>query len=273
MTYDPIEHRLLLFGGKSATGLGNDTWLGAVLVADNDSQLAGLTGGNTFSGNQTINGTLAATSLVGNGSGLTGVNADFARTAGDAQNAGALGGVPAPSYARVDRDNDFNGNQSIAGNLVANGISGNLVNASAVSANSVAATATVNAANVVVAANTSTGTLTTAGTVTIGTGGTPIAEYVSTTYSATLPALTSGSCTTFTTAALTGFTPGASDTIALGLPTSLVSSLGAKIFLIYQAWETTTTPNPTLTIQVCNPSGVRYAGGATDTIRIDIFKH
>jgi hypothetical protein len=115
--------------------------------------------------------------------------------------------------------------------------------------------------------------LTTAGFVTIGTGGTPIAEYVSATYSATLPALTSGSCCTFTTAALTGFTPGSSDTIALGLPKSLVSSLGGNIFLIYQAWETTTTASPTVTIQVCNPTGSRYGGGATGTIRVDIWKH
>jgi hypothetical protein len=109
--------------------------------------------------------------------------------------------------------------------------------------------------------------------ITIGAGGTPIMEYVSTTYSATLPVLTAASCTTFTTAALTGFTPGTSDTIALGLPKSLVSALGNNIFLIYQAWETTTSASPTLTIQICNPTGSRYSGGATGTIRIDVFKH
>jgi hypothetical protein len=36
---------------------------------------AQLTGGNTFSGNQTVNGTMAATGFVGDGSGLSGVNA------------------------------------------------------------------------------------------------------------------------------------------------------------------------------------------------------
>lgn len=116
------------------------------------------------------------------------------------------------------------------------------------------------------------GNLTTAGSVTIG-GGTPILEYVSVTDSLTIPALTPVSCTTFTTAALTGFTPGASDTIALGTPSSLVSGLGNGIFLQYQAWETTTTASPTITIQVCNPSAVKYKGGATGTIRVDIFKH
>ena len=88
-----------------------------------------------------------------------------------------------------------------------------------------------------------------------------------------LPVLTAGSCTTFTTAALTGFAPGTGDTIALGLPKSLVSSLGNGIFLLYQAWETTTNASPTLTLQVCNPAVSRYGGGATGTIRIDVFKH
>jgi len=120
---------------------------------------------------------------------------------------------------------------------------------------------------------TANGNIASAGSVTIGTGGTPIAAYVSTTYSATLPVLTAGSCATLTTAALTGLTPGASDTVALGLPKSLVSSLGNNVFLIYQAWETTTTASPTITIQVCNPTGSRYAGGATGTIRVDVFKH
>ena len=117
------------------------------------------------------------------------------------------------------------------------------------------------------------GNVAAAGSVTIGTAGTPILQYVSTTDNLTIPALTPVSCTTFTTAALTGFTPGASDTIALGTPSSLVSGLGNGIFLQYQAWETTTTASPTITIQVCNPSAVKYKGGATGTIRVDIFKH
>ena len=120
---------------------------------------------------------------------------------------------------------------------------------------------------------TANGNISASGSVTIGAGGTPITEYVSTIYSATLPVLTAGSCLTFTTATLTGFTPGSSDSIALGLPKSLVSSLGGSIFLIYQAWETTTTASPTITIQVCNPTGSRYAGGAMGTIRVDVFKH
>lgn len=114
------------------------------------------------------------------------------------------------------------------------------------------------------------GSLATTGSVSIG-GGTPIMEYVSTTLSITLPALTSGSCMTFATAALTGYTPGTSDTIALGVPSDLVFL--PKVFVFWQAWETNTSPSPTITVQVCNPSASRYAGGAADTIRVDVFKH
>ncbi len=64
-----------------------------------------LAGGNTFSGNQTVNGAVSATSFTGSGMGLTGVNAV------------TLGGIPSLSYARVDVGNSFTGNQSISGNL------------------------------------------------------------------------------------------------------------------------------------------------------------
>src|SRR6266568_4135689 len=116
-----------------------------------------------------------------------------------------------------------------------------------------------------------TGGITASGSLTIG-GGTRISEYVSITDSITLPAISSGSCTTFTTEALTGFTPGSNDTIALGTPSTLLTGLGSGAFLMYEAWETTTDASPTITIQVCNP-GNRYRGGNSGTIRIDIFKH
>ncbi len=75
---------------------------------------AQLVGGNTFTGNQTVNGAVTATSFVGDGSGLTGVNA---ATATNATNAAELGGVAAAKYARLDISNSFTGNQSIAGNM------------------------------------------------------------------------------------------------------------------------------------------------------------
>jgi hypothetical protein len=127
-------------------------------ATDDDSGLANLSGGNTFTGNQTVNGTVSATSFVGSGSGLTGVNAQTAMTANgltcvgcignmqlgvtyagsasqggpatsallavssaEATNALALGGVVPGNYARLDIGNTFSGNQSVTGNLSATG--------------------------------------------------------------------------------------------------------------------------------------------------------
>ncbi len=195
-------------------------------------------GSNIFSGNQSVSGSVTATAFSGNGSALTGVNALSALTAAsatDAASAGSLNGVPASNFARLDVANAFTGNQNMTGNIAA------------------------------------TGGITASGSLTIG-GGTPISEYVSITHSITLPAINPGSCTTFITAAVTGFTPGSGDTIALGTPRTLLTGLGSGVFLMYEAWETTTTESPTITIRVCNPSS-RYRGGNSGTIRIDIFKH
>jgi len=239
-------------------------------------------GNNTLTGNQTINGSVSATSFTGNGSGLINVTAsglnctacvgnpqlgvNYAGSAsqgGPATNALMLDGLlstafqPAGSYATTGA-NIFSGDQSIVGNLTATGGLGG-------------ASASFTGALTGTSANFS-------GSLAIG-GGTPITEYVSITHRVALPALPSGACTTFTTAAVPGFTPGASDTIALGLPRSLVSGLGPGIFLIYQAWETSTTAapeiltSPGITIQVCNPSGRNYRGGASGIIHIDVFKH
>lgn len=204
---------------------------------------------------------VTATSFTGSGGGLTSLNpanitagtagisiTGNAATATSAVNALQLGGVAAANYARLDIANNFSGNQSIAGSLMVGGsqtVSGSL----AVTGN------------------------TTAGTLAIG-GGTPITEYVSLTYKvAALSSLQPGDCTELTTSPLTGFTPGSSDSLAVGIPASLTANLGRRVFLMYQAWETTTTASPTITIQVCNPSGSPYRGGAAGTIRIDVFRH
>ena len=63
-------------------------------------------------------------------------------------------------------------------------------------------------------------------------------------------ALSSGTCTTVKTPALTGFTTGVSDTISLGVPSALPTNLGTGVFLIYQAWGTSIGASPTITIQV-----------------------
>jgi hypothetical protein len=158
-----------------------------------------------------------------------------------------LGGIPsssfqpAGSYATTG-GNSFVGDQTIGGNLTLT-------------------TGTLSG----VAANFS-------GSIVIG-GGTPITQYVSVTQNVTLPMLAANSCTTFNTAALTGFTPGTSDTIAFGIPSSLQSSLTAGVFLVWQAWETTTTLAPTITVQACNGSATNLNAGSSGVIRLDIFKH
>jgi len=73
--------------------------------------------------------------------------------------------------------------------------------------------------------------------------------------------------------ALAGFTPGSYDTIVLTVPSSLASSNSLASFLIWQAWEATTTASPNIVIQVCNPTNSPRGHGGSGTIRIDIFKH
>jgi hypothetical protein len=67
--------------------------------------VAQLSGGNTFTGNQTMNGSVSATSFVGSGAGLTGVDAAI------------MGGIALANYARIDTGNSFTGNQSVSGTL------------------------------------------------------------------------------------------------------------------------------------------------------------
>jgi hypothetical protein len=216
------------------------------------SSFAGV-GANSFTGNQNVAGTVTATAFFGDGSALTGVKAvsaatattatsattaatattaASATTAATATNALALGGN-APSFYAITGSNTFTANQTMP-------------------------SLTVSGA-------------TTSGSVAIG-GGTVLKEVISVTDSVTLPAITGGMCTKFTTAALTGYTPGSSDTVALGLPAALVSGFPAGVFLTYQAWETNTSTSPTITIQAC-AFGKAYKGGNTGTIRIDIIKH
>jgi hypothetical protein len=116
-----------------------------------------------------------------------------------------------------------------------------------------------------------TGNVSATGSLTVG-GGSPIVESVSVTASVTLPAIGKSSCGTLTMGPVTGFTPGATDTIALGIPGPLANP-GGGVSLVYQSWETTTTVSPTITVQACNPTGTDYAGGGTGTIRADVFKH
>jgi hypothetical protein len=112
----------------------------AIMVGAGAGSGAQLNGGNSFAGNQTVNGTVTATSFVGNGSGLTGIVASSASgltctgcvgnaqlgvnyalgdsQGGNAVNALALGGLAASSFATTG-PNLFVGDQHIVGNLSA----------------------------------------------------------------------------------------------------------------------------------------------------------
>jgi uncharacterized repeat protein (TIGR03803 family) len=243
-------------GVTAGTGLLGGGTTGNVTLNLNtsytDSRYLPFTGG-------VLTGSLSAPGFSGNGSGLTSLNpaslgagtaginitgnaatatvagtAATATNASNAANATNLGGVAAGNYARLDIGNTFTGNQNVTGNVSASG--------------SVAA-----------------------GSLTIG-GGSPITESVSVTQAVTLPAIPPISCRALPSVGLAGFTPGASDTIALGIPETLAAP-GGSVFLMYQASETTTSNSPTITIHVCNPAFRPYRGGGTGTIRADIFKH
>jgi len=218
---------------------------------DDDSQYSRLNGGNTFAGNQTVNGTVAATSFVGNGAGLTGVGAvtantanfattanfanaaniantaGFAANAGTATNASLLGNVPAGSYARLDISNNFTGNQTVAGDLSA---SGNLA---------------------------------AAGSARIG-GGTPIVEHLSATPTVTVPPIAPANCATISSVSVPGASDG--DTLSLGVKNSLVWAGSLNYF----SWVSATN---TVTIRVCNIKGGSSNPQITGIIRVDIWKH
>lgn len=66
---------------------------------DSDWGLAQVNSGNTFTGNQTVNGTVTATAFVGDGSGLTGIVAQTANTANTANSATTAGTAANATFA------------------------------------------------------------------------------------------------------------------------------------------------------------------------------
>jgi len=105
----------------------------------------------------------------------------------------------------------------------------------------------------------------TTGTVTIGSAGTPIKEHLSVQVNANFPALAPNTCASsnFT---LSGAADG--DTIALGIPSTLMSLGGTPI---YMAWVSAAD---TVTVQVCNVHLVNaQVKAGSGSIRIDLWKH
>ena len=102
------------------------------------------------------------------------------------------------------------------------------------------------------------------GAISIG-GGTAILKHLSSTFSATFPALKPGTCSTLTFT-LTGTSDG--DTVALGVPNGMMTAAGTPV---YSAWGSATN---TITIRACNldPSTNQKIGTAGN-IRVDVWKH
>ena len=73
-----------------------------------------MSGGNSFTGNQTVNGTIAATSFSGNGSGLTSLNAANLSGALPAISGANLTNLPA-NAALLGANQTFTGQNSFAG--------------------------------------------------------------------------------------------------------------------------------------------------------------
>jgi hypothetical protein len=212
-------------------------------------------GNNTLNGNQTIDGSVnagsvSASSFVGNGSGLTNLTAsglnctscvgnpqlavNYAGSAsqgGPATNALLLAGFspsafqPAGSYATTAA-NKFTGAQSITGNLSITGSSA------------------------------------TTGATTIGSGGTPIVEHLSETFTPTFT-LSSGAACASESFTFTGAAEG--NTVALGVPSQRMTAAD----VIYTAWVSAANK---VTIRVCAFTGVPKSFGS-GAIRVDVWKH
>jgi hypothetical protein len=72
-----------------------------------------LAAANTFKANQTVNGSVTATSFSGNGSSVTNVNAS------------QLGGLASGAFAQLSAANAFTANQTVTGSVTATSFSGN----------------------------------------------------------------------------------------------------------------------------------------------------
>ena len=252
--YNPPANTMVIFGGQTgASTYFNDAWVltSANGILDDDSQYSQINGGNSFTGNQSVNGNVTATNFIGNGSGLTGVaavtantanfanaantanTAGFATNAGIAANALALGGISFNNYARLDVGNNFTGNQFVLGDL---SIAGNFHDS---------ASATVG------------------GSLTIG-GGTAITEHLSATYSVSLPVIFPLSCAKLPAVALPGASDG--DTVALGVKNALTHGG----ILTFFAWVSSANE---ITMKACNSQIGPVSTPITGTIRVDVWKH
>ena len=101
---------LTVSAGTALTGGGSVSLGGNTTLSLDTSKVPLLAAANTFSSNQTVNGTVTASSFSGNGALLTNVTA---------ANSNELGGLTAGAYAQLAVANTFSNNQTVNGTLTA----------------------------------------------------------------------------------------------------------------------------------------------------------
>ncbi|MGB6678993.1 MAG: hypothetical protein WBE44_20025 [Terriglobales bacterium] len=110
---------LTISAGTALTGGGSVQLGGSTTLSLDTSKVPLLAAANTFSNNQTVNGSVTASSFSGNGASLTNVTA---------VNSSELGGLGSGAYAKLGSANTFNANQTLNGTLTASS-SGLTINA------------------------------------------------------------------------------------------------------------------------------------------------
>ena len=247
----------------AASDATSDNLVSILLQPAPAGSFARLNGSNTFNGNQMVNGTVSATSFVGNGSGLTNVTASglncagcvgntqlgITYAAGDAQggnalNALSLGGNPASFFAPFLGDPNYA--PASGGNYVAKAgdtMTGNL-----------------NLPNL-----NSSGKVSANGSLVVGSSGTAIAKHLSMLFSPSFPALKPSTCSTLSLA-FAGASDG--DSIGLGVPNAMMAASGIPS---YTAWVSAAN---TIIIRACNlDPNTPQKSGTSGTIRVDVWKH
>jgi len=98
--------------GTGLTGGGLVALGNTITLNVNTAKIPQLSTANTFVGNQTVTGSVTATSFSGNGAGLTNVTAS---------NSNELGGLASSAFAKLATANTFTASQTVDGNLTATG--------------------------------------------------------------------------------------------------------------------------------------------------------
>jgi hypothetical protein len=105
-----VNPSLTVSAGTALTGGGGVALGGSTTLSLDTSKVPLLAAANTFSTNQTVNGTVTASSFSGNGAALTNVTA---------VNSSELGGLGSSAYAQLAAANTFSNNQTLNGTLIA----------------------------------------------------------------------------------------------------------------------------------------------------------